>query len=190
MQSHQSREIILTPQEYQELASRTESTDFEAIRNRMNTVRAIRLQHAQLGIASEAGEIADQLKKSFFYGKTMDTVNLAEELGDLFWYMALAANELGINFDKIMETNIAKLKKRYGDKFSEVRAVTRNLDVEREILEGTMRPAVPGDGYEHLFCDQCGKQCNEVPFYCMHCGIDFGMGKGGGVIRLAEPGQP
>jgi NTP pyrophosphatase (non-canonical NTP hydrolase) len=188
MQSHQSRELILTPKEYQELASRTESTDFEAIRNRMNSVRAIRLQHAQLGIASEGGEIADQLKKSFFYGKTLDTVNLAEELGDLFWYMALAANELGIDFDRIMEINIAKLAKRYGDKFSEVRAVTRNLDIEREILEGTMRPATDQDDHKDLFCDRCGKQCDDVPFYCMHCGIDFG--KGGGVIRLAEPNQP
>jgi len=107
----------------------------------MNTVRSIRLIHSILGLASEVGEIADQLKRSIFYGKDLDVVNLAEELGDVFWYEALMTNELAtthpeISFDSIEEINIAKLKKRYGDKFSEQRAVKRDLVVERRILEG------------------------------------------------------
>jgi NTP pyrophosphatase (non-canonical NTP hydrolase) len=127
--------------EYQRLAEVTESKDFEVIRERMKSVRAIRLMHSILGLASEVGEIADQLKKHVFYGKELDVVNLAEELGDVFWYEALMANELAtthpdISFDSIEEVNIAKLKKRYGDKFSEQRAVKRDLDVERRILEG------------------------------------------------------
>ena len=173
--------------EYQKLAAVTESTDYEVIGERMKTVRAIRLLHAVLGLASEAGEIADQLKKHFFYGKPLDVVNLAEELGDLFWYQALMANELAtthpeINFDSIEETNIAKLKKRYGDKFSEHRAVTRNLDIERKILEGLMRPAREGDIPGQIYCDHCGKPCDEVPFYCMNCAIDFS--RGGGVVAI------
>ena len=127
--------------EYQRLAEITESKDFDTIRDRMNTVRSIRLIHSILGLASEVGEIADQLKKSIFYGKDLDVVNLAEELGDVFWYEALMTNELAtthpeISFDSIEEINIAKLKKRYGDKFSEQRAVKRDLVVERRILEG------------------------------------------------------
>lgn len=172
----------MNTKEYQQLAEVTESKDFDLIRDRMKTVRAIRLFHAQLGLSSEAGEIADQLKKHFFYGKPLDTVNLAEEIGDLFWYMALAANEVGISFDEIMETNIAKLKKRYGDKFSEQRAIKRNLYIERQILEGNMRPALSGD--MDLICDQCGEPCDEVPFYCMGCGIDFN--KGGGVVLVRK----
>jgi NTP pyrophosphatase (non-canonical NTP hydrolase) len=168
--------------DYQKLAAVTESTDFDAIRERMSTIRAIRLEHAQLGIASEAGEIADQLKKHFFYGKSLDTVNLSEEIGDLFWYLALAANELGVNFDQIMETNIAKLQKRYGDKFSEQRALKRNLVVERKILEAIYRPARPEDSFNDIICDQCDKPCDEVPYYCMNCGLDFG--KGGGVVKI------
>lgn len=173
----------MNPKEYQELASRTESIDFDAIRLRTENVRAIRLMHAQFGLASEGGEFAGQLKKAFFYGTPLDTVNLAEELGDLFWYMALAANELGIDFERIMEINIRKLAKRYGDKFSENRAVTRNLNIERAILEGTMRPANPQDDHTQIVCDRCGEPCLDVPYYCMHCGIDFG--KSGGVVHLA-----
>jgi len=126
----------LTPKEYQELASRTESVDFEAIAKRLSTVRAIRLLHGAFGLASEGGEIADQLKKHLFYGKELDIVNLAEEVGDVFWYLAVISNELGIDFDQIMEKNIAKLAARYGDKFSEERATNRDLKNERQILEG------------------------------------------------------
>ena len=52
--------------------------------------------------------------------------------GTLPW----VSNELDIPFDDIMEKNIAKLKARYGDKFSEHRATNRDLDKEREALEG------------------------------------------------------
>lgn len=127
--------------EYQRLAEVTESKDFDKIRERMSTVRSIRLIHSLFGLASEVGEIADQLKKHIFYGKELDIVNLAEEQGDLFWYHALMANEIAvthpeIDFDSIEEVNIAKLQKRYGDKFSEYNATHRNLGVERRVLEG------------------------------------------------------
>jgi NTP pyrophosphatase (non-canonical NTP hydrolase) len=170
--------------DYQQLASKTESVNFEEIETRMRTVRAIRLLHGQLGLASESGEIADQLKKHIFYGKALDTINLEEEIGDVFWYLALLANELGADFDSIMERNIAKLKKRYGDKFSEQRAINRNLTIERGILEGTFRPATNDDEWDMIICDQCGTAADEVPYACLHCGADFG--KGGGVIRVAK----
>jgi NTP pyrophosphatase (non-canonical NTP hydrolase) len=148
---------------YQELAEVTESKDFEAIVKRISTVRSIRLLHAQMGIASEGGEISDQLKKHVFYGKELDTVNIAEEIGDLFWYCALACNELGINFSSIMETNIAKLKARYGDKFSQHAALNRDLSKERAILEGN--------------CAECGhvKESHfgcAIGSFCKECSTD------------------
>lgn len=91
----------------------------------------------QLGISSECGEVADALKKHIFYGKELDVVNVAEEIGDICWYLALACNELGMAFEQdILEVNIAKLKARYGDKFSEHAAMHRDLNKERAILEG------------------------------------------------------
>lgn len=113
----------------------TESADFEAIGQRMSQPENIRLLHAAIGLATEAGEVQDQLKKAIFYGKPLDKVNLAEELGDIFWYMAIMADALGVDFDSIQNKNIAKLKARYGAKFTEAAALNRDLDTERKILE-------------------------------------------------------
>jgi len=49
----------------------------------------------------------------------------------------MAMRELGcdISFEQIQERNIAKLKERYGEKFSKDAALVRDLDAERKILE-------------------------------------------------------
>lgn len=121
--------------EYVQNAVVTESKDFAAIGERMAQVRNQRLLHAGIGLATESGEFLDALKKHIFYGKNLDTVNLGEEMGDIFWYCAIVADELGLDFSQVMETNIAKLKARYGDKFTEQAAQHRDLKTEREILE-------------------------------------------------------
>ena len=40
------------------------------------------------------------------------------------------------NVSDILDKNIAKLKARYGEKFSSDRAINRDLETERTILEG------------------------------------------------------
>ena len=116
-------------------ATKTESTDFSAMNSRLNDDGLKRLLHAGIGLSTEAGEFLDALKKHIFYGKDLDRVNLKEEIGDLFWYIAIACDELGVEFETLMDTNIAKLKARYGEKFSEHKAENRDLGTEREILE-------------------------------------------------------
>lgn len=125
----------MNSKEYIQDAIRTESTDFAGMNNRLNEDGTKRLLHAGIGLSTEAGEFLDALKKHIFYGKELDRVNLKEELGDLFWYMAIACDELDIEFEPIMKRNIEKLKARYGEKFSETRAEIRDLEKEREILE-------------------------------------------------------
>lgn len=121
--------------EYVQNALVTESANFEAIAGRMGSPESIRLLHAAIGLATESGEIQDQLKKAIFYGKPLDKVNLAEELGDVFWYMAIMSDALQVSFAEIMAKNIAKLKARYGDKFTENAALHRDIPAERAILE-------------------------------------------------------
>ena len=121
--------------EYIKNAIKTESTEFEGMNNRLMDDGTKRLLHAGIGLATEASEFLDALKKHIFYGKELDRVNLSEEMGDLFWYMAIACDELGEDFTPIMETNIKKLKARYGEKFSEEKAEKRDLELERSILE-------------------------------------------------------
>ena len=124
----------MNPTEYIENAIVTESRDFEAKRARL-TDRNIRLLHAAMGAVTESGELLDSLKKAIFYGKELDVVNFKEELGDILWYLAIAYHELDGSFEEGMEVNIAKLRARYGDKFTAARALKRDLDVERAILE-------------------------------------------------------
>lgn len=125
----------MNSQEYIQGATRTESNDFLAMQERFAETGTIRLLHASMGLATESGEFLDTLKKHLFYGKTLDRVNLAEEMGDLFWYLAIAASELGVDFESVMTKNLEKLRARYGEKFSEEKAEKRDLNRERSILE-------------------------------------------------------
>lgn len=125
----------MNTQEYVKLAIKTESTDFNSMNSRLENDGVKRLLHAGIGLSTEAGEFLDALKKHIFYGKELDRVNLAEEMGDLFWYLAIVSDELGVEMSDVMERNIEKLKARYGEKFSEEKAENRDLETERKVLE-------------------------------------------------------
>ena len=88
-----------------------------------------------MGMQTETAEFTDALKKSLFYGKTLDTVNLKEELGDLLWYVSIAMDELGTTYEAEMQRVINKLKLRYPEKFTEEDATNRDLVAERKLLE-------------------------------------------------------
>lgn len=47
------------------------------------------LLHASFGLITELGELVDIYKRNTFYGKDIDLVNVKEELGDIFWYLAI-----------------------------------------------------------------------------------------------------
>lgn len=123
-------------QDYMKNAIVTETLEFEKVIARLTEKQTVRLLHASFGTASESGEIADAVKRHVFYGKPIDCINLIEEAGDVLWYLAVLLNALDSNFDEAMEKNIAKLKARFGDKFTEAQALNRDLDKERAILEG------------------------------------------------------
>ena len=128
--------------EYQQLANVTEFTpDFIRLGQGPEHDRMVaQLIHATLGFASELGEIADAIKKLVIYGKALDQVNLFEEGGDMSWYLALYTTAIKRTLEDCMSTNIAKLKARYGDKFTQALALNRDLAKEREVLEGKREP--------------------------------------------------
>jgi len=92
--------------------------------------------HMVLGMVTEAGELADVYKKYIAYINPIDYVNVKEELGDQLWYIANMCNILGWTLEELFDINIAKLKARYGEKFSEEKANNRDLLHERDVLEG------------------------------------------------------
>ena len=71
------------------------------------------LSHAAMGIAGEAGELLDAVKKHLVYGKQLDVANIREELGDLRFYIEAMQNILGIDSQDILQGNVNKLATRY-----------------------------------------------------------------------------
>jgi NTP pyrophosphatase (non-canonical NTP hydrolase) len=71
------------------------------------------LAYLTLGLAGEAGEIANKAKKLIRDGDNADKrKEIGKELGDVCWYLAVLAEELGMNLGKVMEDNIEKLSSR------------------------------------------------------------------------------
>jgi len=124
------------PPTYQEEAMRTVSDDYPAIEERLKGIQMINLLHSAIGLATEAGEALDMLKKHIFYGRPLDLTNFGEELGDCQWYAAIGADAIGTTLETIQATNVAKLHARYPVAFTPENAENRDLRAEREILEG------------------------------------------------------
>lgn len=79
------------------------------------------LQYATLGLSSEAGEVAGVVKKLIrdkgYTPTTLglaseDSAVLAKELGDVLWYVAAVADEIGYTMHELMELNLNKLSSR------------------------------------------------------------------------------
>ena len=120
----------MRPDEYQKLAGRTEC-DQQAAWSNMTPFR-VRLNHAVIGLAGEVGELAAAVEHCLYYGQVFQADNFAEELGDILWYTAQACSALGVSMEAVMQANIAKLKQRYPDKYSNERALEENRDRQRE----------------------------------------------------------
>jgi NTP pyrophosphatase (non-canonical NTP hydrolase) len=69
--------------------------------------------HAALGVAGEAGELADAIKKEIIYGKPTDRANIVEELGDLRFYVQAVQQLYGISEQEVLQQNANKLCVRY-----------------------------------------------------------------------------
>lgn len=67
------------------------------------------LWHMVSGVAGEAGELLDAIKKHVVYNKELDIDNVIEELGDLEFYMEGLRQELNISRQQTLDANIDKL---------------------------------------------------------------------------------
>jgi NTP pyrophosphatase (non-canonical NTP hydrolase) len=102
----------------------------EAIQSTMDPRKAD-LMHMVLGIAGEAGELVDAVKKHVIYGQPLNMDNVVEELGDLEFYLQGLRQCLDIGREEILQHNINKLTKRYGEKYSNEAAKAR-VDKEED----------------------------------------------------------
>ena len=74
------------------------------------------LTYPALGLAGEAGEVAEHAKKTIRDdgGEVSDErrAAIAKELGDVLWYVAQLASELGLELEDIARENLEKLFSR------------------------------------------------------------------------------
>lgn len=69
------------------------------------------LLYTTLGLCGETGEFAEKIKKQIRDGK-FDKEAAIKELGDILWYLANCATELGVFLDFVAEKNLQKLHDR------------------------------------------------------------------------------
>lgn len=84
-----------------------------------------RIANGALGLAGEAGEAADLVKKHLFHDHPLDRDKLRSELGDVLWYIATLADAVGLQLGDIAQFNVDKLKARYPEGFSSERSQNR-----------------------------------------------------------------
>lgn len=113
---------FLLPQMCEEVVS--EEMNFnkyvhEAMRTKNHKLdHKMQLLDGACGLAGEAGEVVDAIKKYNFQGHELNKAEIENELGDVLWYVALICDTLSINLEDVAKTNLDKLRKRYPDGFS------------------------------------------------------------------------
>ena len=141
--------------EYQEAAARTMTDKMPQI-------------EAALGLAGECGEVVDLVKKIHFQGRALNREELAEEIGDVCWYIAALATAHELSLGEIAAGNIAKLRARYPDGFVKGGGVRESDDGKmddfreslkafREMLEGLGLSGDLTKEQELLFDGQCAR---------------------------------
>jgi NTP pyrophosphatase (non-canonical NTP hydrolase) len=74
------------------------------------------LAYPALGLAGEAGEVAEHAKKAIRDdgGEVSDErrTAMSKELGDVLWYVAQLASELGLELEDVAQANLDKLLSR------------------------------------------------------------------------------
>lgn len=79
------------------------------------------IAYTTLGLTGESGEVAEKLKKYYREGDPSYIKNMKCEIGDVLWYLARLADELGMDLEDVAEENVEKLWDRQ----------------ERDVIEGT-----------------------------------------------------
>ena len=66
----------------------------------------------------EGGEAFQHLLKHVYHDKPLDVAAIIDELGDVLWYLANAAQLLGVSLEYVAVCNIEKLRARHGEQYN------------------------------------------------------------------------
>jgi NTP pyrophosphatase (non-canonical NTP hydrolase) len=160
----------MTPSAYQQAAIRTECNQKHSYLRLQHLIphegatyrydddmlENTRLLHAIMGMGSEVGELLSVMLKTIYYGKAMTHEELKlkflDELGDVQWFLAQACTILDLNLEDMMEANIAKLRERFPDKFTNYKSAqeNRNPAAESKAQLSALRGGPTVNGSEEL----------------------------------------
>lgn len=105
--------------EYQELSSRT-MPPFNNFAEHRDT-----LGNYGLGLAGEAGELIELIKKKLHHNHDVDVDDIKKELGDVLHYLSGLATIFDISLEDVATANIEKLRKRYPNGFNSADSINR-----------------------------------------------------------------
>jgi NTP pyrophosphatase (non-canonical NTP hydrolase) len=92
----------------------------------VGTISSGQVECSIMGLAGEAGEVVDLLKKHLYHARPLDRAALTKELGDVLWYLTDVARAYGIPLDRVVAENVAKLSARFASgKFTPEQANAR-----------------------------------------------------------------
>lgn len=91
-------------------------TDFKEYQEFVNSLKVYPEPHAitypTLGLAGEAGEVAEKVKKWLRGDRELDKAELIKEVGDVLFYVAALADDLGYTLQDVVDANEQKLSSR------------------------------------------------------------------------------
>ena len=102
--------------DYQESSQRTLNN---------NLLKNEQIANMLLGINGEVGEVTDLFKKHFYQGHELEIGKVAEEIGDVMFYIVNLCNLLNLDLEVVIENNYYKLLRRYPEGFEKERSINR-----------------------------------------------------------------
>ena len=97
----------------------------DALRTASKKDPKLKIIEGVMGLNGEAGECVDIVKKHLFQGHALDEEHLAEELGDVAWYITLTAQSIGYTLEEVLLMNMDKRAKRYPNGFKKKNSINR-----------------------------------------------------------------
>lgn len=108
----------MTLDEYEKAATRT-------VNARLSQTE--RLLDAAAGLAEESGEILGLVRKHAYQSRELQRDTLTSELGDALWCLTMTARTAGVSLEQVAAANVAKLRARYPDGFTEAASKERRV---------------------------------------------------------------
>ena len=78
-----------------------------------------------LGLAGEAGEFANEIRKIEYQGHPMEREKILKELGDVRFYLQAAYDFMGVTDNEVIVGNMEKLTRRYPNGFTPEASIRR-----------------------------------------------------------------